>query len=52
MTPDSFAYTLELTNVAAESARKLIDATLIEFNTSQADPGNSKPVVIVIKNQS
>ncbi|MEO8384790.1 MAG: GNAT family N-acetyltransferase [Betaproteobacteria bacterium] len=52
MTPESVAYTLELTDVADENVRKLIIAPLIEYNTSQAGPGNGQPMVIVIKNES
>ncbi len=45
-------YTLELTDVADESVRKLIVAPLIEYNLTQAAPGNSKPLVITIKNEA
>lgn len=42
-------YELDLTDVADEETRKLILAPLIEYNTSQAGPGNGRPLVIVLK---
>jgi GNAT superfamily N-acetyltransferase len=45
-------YKLELTDIADDDVRKQIVAPLIEYNTSQAGPGNGRPVVIVIKDES
>jgi GNAT superfamily N-acetyltransferase len=42
-------YELDLTDVADEETRRLILAPLIEYNTSQAGPGNGRPLVIVLK---
>jgi GNAT superfamily N-acetyltransferase len=42
-------YRLDLTEVADEEIRKLILAPLIEYNTSQAGPGNGKPLIIALK---
>lgn len=41
---------LELTDIADDETRKLIVGPLIEYNISQAGPGNGKPLVITIKN--
>ena len=45
-------YQLELTDIADDDVRKQIVAPLIEYNTSQAGPGNGRPLVIVIKDES
>ena len=45
-------YKLELTDVAEEGVRKLIVAPLVEYNIAQAGPGNGKPLVITIKDES
>ena len=45
-------YKLELSDVADENVRKLIVAPLIEYNTSQAGPGNGRPIVIALKDDS
>jgi GNAT superfamily N-acetyltransferase len=42
-------YKLDLFDVADEEVRRLILAPLIEYNTSQAGPGNGKPLVIVLR---
>ena len=44
-------FKLELSDVADESRRKLIVAPLVEYNTSQAGPGNGRPLVIAMKDE-
>lgn len=43
---------LELSDIADEDIRKLIVAPLIEYNTAQAGPGNGRPLVITVKDDS
>jgi GNAT superfamily N-acetyltransferase len=43
---------LELSDVADEEVRRLIVAPLIEYNTNQAGPGNGRPVVITVKDNT
>ncbi len=45
-------FKLELSDVADEEVRKLIVAPLVEYNTSQAGPGNGRPLVITMKDES
>ncbi|WP_293935536.1 GNAT family N-acetyltransferase [Iodobacter sp.] len=44
-------YKLSLTDVADEQVRKAILGPLVEYNTSQAGPGNSRPLVITIADE-
>lgn len=45
-------FKLELSDVADEEVRKLIVAPLVEYNASQAGPGNGRPLVITMKDES
>lgn len=45
-------FKLDLSDVADEEVRKLIVAPLVEYNISQAGPGNGRPLVITIKDES
>ena len=45
-------YKLDLTDLADEEVRKAIVAPLVEYNTSQAGPGNGRPLVITIRDES
>lgn len=45
-------FTLELTDVADEEMRQLILAPLVEYNSSQAGPGNGRPLVIAMRDES
>jgi GNAT superfamily N-acetyltransferase len=42
-------YRLDLTEAADEEIRQLILAPLIEYNTSQAGPGNGEPLIIALR---
>ena len=42
-------YKLQLTDIEDAEIRKAIVAPLVEYNNSKAKPGNSKPLVITIR---
>ena len=43
-------YTLSITDVADEEIRKAIVAPLVEYNSSQAGPSQSRPIAVLLKN--
>lgn len=45
-------YTLSITDVADEELRKAIVAPLIAYNISQTGPSQSRPVVILLKDEA
>jgi GNAT superfamily N-acetyltransferase len=45
-------YRLALTDTADDEVRKAIVAPLVEYNTSQAGPGNGRPLVIAMRDES
>lgn len=45
-------YTFTLTDVADEEIRKAILAPLIAYNESQAGPGNGRPLVVAIRDNT
>ena len=45
-------YTLTITDVADEEARKCILAPLVSYNESQAGPSQGRPLVVQVKDKS
>ena len=45
-------YTLTITDVADEEIRKAIVAPLVEYNSSQAGPSQSRPIAVLVKDHS
>jgi gamma-glutamylcyclotransferase (GGCT)/AIG2-like uncharacterized protein YtfP/GNAT superfamily N-acetyltransferase len=45
-------YTLSITDVADEEIRRAILAPLVEFNSSQAGPSQSRPIAVLVKDQA
>ena len=45
-------YTLTITDAADEEIRKAIVAPLVEYNSSQAGPSQSRPIAVLVKDHS